>query len=287
VIERLADPSGQVIGLAIDHRDSLRTAAARRGMPTDPVTLAGFKADVVAALGADASVVLVDEELGGAAIARLPKDTALVMPLEEQGYETVGDGRVTTLLAEFPPARARERGAVACKLLLPYHPDRTEAARLQESVARQAIEACRGAGLGLVLEPIVYEATGAAFALSVIETARRLALLGPDVLKLQFPAGSPDDGAACRAVTDVSGDVPWVLLGGGAGAGTFVAQLETAMRAGARGFIAGRTVWDPALVADPRERERALREISGPLLREAARVARTAALGTSQARRDV
>jgi tagatose 1,6-diphosphate aldolase len=287
MIERLADPSGQVIGLAIDHRDSLRTAAARRGMPTDPVTLAGFKADVVAALGADASVVLVDEELGGAAIARLPKDTALVMPLEEQGYETVGDGRVTTLLAEFPPARARERGAVACKLLLPYHPDRTEAARLQESVARQAIEACRGARLGLVLEPIVYEATGAAFALAVIETARRLALLGPDVLKMQFPAGSPDDGAACRAVTDVSGDVPWVLLGGGADAGTFLAQLETAMRAGALGFIAGRTVWDPALVADPRERERALREISGPLLREAAHVARTAALGTSQARRDV
>jgi len=287
VIERLADPSGQVIGLAIDHRDSLRTAAARRGMPTDPVTLAGFKADVIGALAAGASVVLIDEELGGTAIARLPKATALVMPLEEQGYETVGDGRVTTLLAEFPPARARERGAVACKLLLPYHPDRIEAAQLQEAVARQAIEACRSAGVGLVLEPIVYEATGAAFALSIIETARRLALLGPDVLKMQFPVGSPDDGAACRAVTDVSRNVPWVLLGGGADAGTFLAQLETAMRAGARGFIAGRTVWDPALVADQRERERALEEISGPLLREAARVARTAALGTSQARPDV
>src|SRR5688500_18254397 len=209
------------------------------------------------------------------------------MPLEEQGYETVGDGRVTTLLAEFPPARARERGAVACKLLLPYHPDRTEAARLQESVARQAVEACKSAGVGLILEPIVYEATGPAFALSVIETARRLALLGPDVLKMQFPAGSPDDGAACRAVTHVSGEVPWVLLGGGADAGTFVAQLGTAVLAGEGGVVAGRPELAAVEVGGPRERQRALQESSGPFLREAARVARTATLATSQARPDL
>lgn len=275
MIRRIADPAGVVIGLALDHRDSLRAAAARRGLPTDAATLSALKAEVTQALCAEATVVLLDEELGGPAIRALPEGARLVMPLEEQGYETVGDGRVTTLLRDFPPSRARERGAVACKLLLPYHPERAEAARLQEAVARRAIEACRAAGVGLVLEPIVHDADGAAFALCVIETARRLARLGPDVLKLQFPRGSPDEGAACRAMTDACADVPWVLLGGGAEARTFLAQLDIAMSAGARGFIAGRTVWDAALVADGAARGRALAEVCLPLLREAAGVARS------------
>lgn len=195
------------------------------------------------------------------------------MPLEEQGYESVGDGRVTTLLSDFSPGHARALGAVGCKLLLPYHPDHAEAARLQEAVARHAIDACHASGIGLVLEPIVYDAKDASFALCVIETARRLAKLGPDVLKLQFPAGSPDEGAACRAMTDACGDVPWVLLGGGADARTFLRQLGTAMAAGARGLIAGRTLWDAALVPDRRARDRALGEVCLPLLREAAAVA--------------
>ena len=273
MIDRIADTRGLVVGLAIDHRDSLRAAAARRGLATDPTTLRALKTDVIVALAGHASVVLLDDELGRDAIGRLPRETALVMPLEEQGYESIGDGRVTTLLPGFSPARARERGAVACKLLLPYHPDHAEAARRQEDVTRSAREACTAAGIGLVLEPIVYGAEGVAFALGVIEAARRLAKLGPDVLKLQFPAGSPDEGAACRAMTDACADVPWVLLGGGADARTFLQQLGTAVAAGARGFIAGRTLWDAALVPDARERERALADVCLPLLREAAGVA--------------
>ena len=276
MIDRIADDRGIVVGLALDHRDSLRAAAARRGLPTDSATLSALKAEVTHALAGDATVVLLDDELGGDAIESLPERTALVMPLEEQGYETVADGRVTTLLPDFPPARARERGAVGCKLLLPYHPEHAEAARMQEAVARRAIGSCRAAGVGLVLEPIVTEGGGAAFALCVIETARRLARLSPGVLKLQFPAGSPDEGAACRAITDACADVPWVLLGGGADAGTFLAQLEIAMAAGARGFMAGRTIWDAALVADGAARRRALAEVCGPLLRDAAGVAATA-----------
>lgn len=276
MIGRIAGADGVVVGLALDHRDSLRAAAARRGIPTDAPTLSALKAEMAQALAGDATVVLLDDELGGTAIASLPKGARLVMPLEEQGYETVGDGRVTTLLPDFPPARARERGAVGCKLLLPYHPERADAACLQEAVARRALDDCHAAGVGLVLEPIVYEGEGAAFALCVIETARRLARLGPDVLKLQFPQGSPDEGAACRAITDACDDIPWVLLGGGADARTFLRQLKIAMAAGARGFIAGRTVWDAALVADGPARRRALDEVCGPLLREAAGIVRSA-----------
>ena len=282
MIDRIADERGIVVGLALDHRDSLRAAAARRGLPTDSATLSALKAEMAHALAGDATVVLLDDELGRDAIASLPGHTALVMPLEEQGYETVGDGRVTTLLPDFPPARARERGAIGCKLLLPYHPEHAEAARMQEAVALRALGSCRAAGVGLVLEPIVHGAEGASFALCVIESARRLAKLGPDVLKLQFPSGSPDEGAACRAMTDACGEVPWVLLGGGADARTFLQQLATAMAAGARGFIAGRTVWDAALVAGAPERAHALAEVCLPLLQEAARITGTASRRTAE-----
>lgn len=269
MIERISDAGGLVSGMALDHRDSLRSAAARAAMATDAGSLSAFKSAAVGALAPAASVVLLDHELGADAIARLGTSTALLMPLEAQGYETVADGRVTTLLADFSPADARRLGAVGCKLLLPYLPERA-AARAQEAVARDAIEACATQGLLLVLEPIVYEGSGPAFAEAVIGTARRLARLGPGVLKLQFPAGSADDSAACARLNDACGATPWVLLGGGAGADAFLEQLAIAVRAGARGFIAGRTMWEPALTADPIARERALREICLPLLRRAA-----------------
>lgn len=258
MIEQLLDPRGVVVGLALDHRDSLRAAAARKGLATDRASLAAFKADATAALRGIASVVLLDEELGAGALAWLTAEPALVMPLEEQGYESIGDGRVTTLLAGFSPQRAARLGAVGCKLLLPYHPQRVESARLQERVALEAREGCEAAGIGLVLEPIVYGLEGAAFAAAVIESARRLAALGPHVLKMQFPSGSGDDDAACRALNEACGNVPWVLLGGGADAATFHRQVAVACRNGARGFIAGRTVWDAALVGDAEERAAAL-----------------------------
>lgn len=135
---RIANDRGVVVGLALDHRDSLRVAAAQRGMPTDRATLSAFKAEVTAALAGVASVVLLDEELGSGAIAKLRKGTALVMPLEEQGYESVGDGRVTTLLDDFSPARAASLGAAGCKLLLPYRPDLADAARTRARRADRA-----------------------------------------------------------------------------------------------------------------------------------------------------
>ena len=58
---------------------------------------------------------------------------------------------------------------------------------------RTAVAGCREAGLALIVEPIVYRrdgeeaAGGGRFAELVVEGARRLAPLEPDVLKLQYP----------------------------------------------------------------------------------------------------
>src|SRR3979490_137416 len=86
------------------------------------------------------------------------------------------------------------------------------------------------------------------------ERARRLARLGPDVLKLQYPGSA----RLCEALTRACGAIPWVLLGGGTDEDNFLNQLREAMHGGARGYSVGRTAWDAALAPDEGDQSRAV-----------------------------
>ena len=66
--------------------------------------------------------------------------------------------------------------------------------------------------------------------------------------------------------TEACADTPWVLLGAGVGQATFVDQVRLAGTAGAAGFLAGRGIWGPALVADPDEAERLATAVCRPAL---------------------
>ncbi len=261
MIERISSTRGVVCGLALDHRDSLRVAARRHGYPDDAVSLRALKVELVRGLAPFTTVVLLDVELGLDAFTERG-GTPLVVPLEAQGYESLGEGRITTLLGDVDPARAAALGAVGCKLLLPYRPDLVDTARRQEEMVARVVADCRAAGVLSIIEPIVYGEVpelGAA----VAETARRLARLGPDVLKLQYPGSA----RLCELLTRACGAVPWVLLGGGTDEDSFLAQLRDAMRGGAHGFIVGRTAWDAALVEDDGELHRAVSERAAFLAR--------------------
>ena len=184
------------------------------------------------------------------------------MPLEAQGYESLGEGRITTLLGDVDPARAAALGATGCKLLLPYRPDLADAAGKQEEMVARVVSECRAAGVLSIIEPIVYGEVSELGA-AVAETARRLARLGPDVLKLQYPGSA----RLCEVLTRACGAVPWVLLGGGTDDDTFLAQLRDAMRGGARGYIVGRTAWDAALALGDGEQRRGVSERAAFLAR--------------------
>jgi sulfofructosephosphate aldolase len=261
VIASITSPRGAVCGLAIDHRDSLRVAARRHGYPEDAASLRALKVELVRGLARLATVVLLDVELGLDAFTELD-GTPLVVPLEAQGYESLGEGRITTLLGDVDPARAAALGAVGCKLLLPYRPDLGETARRQEEMVARVVAECRAAGVLSIIEPIVYGEVPE-LGTAVAETARRLARLGPDVLKLQYPGSA----RLCEVLTRACGAVPWVLLGGGTDEATFLGQLRDAMLGGARGYIVGRTAWDAALVLDDGEQRRAVSERAAFLAR--------------------
>jgi tagatose 1,6-diphosphate aldolase len=265
-----------IVGAAIDHRDALHAALARKGLPEmSAEEISRFKVRIARALAPAATVVLLDVEYGAAqaiAAGALPGSVALAVPLEAQGYGEIATVHHTTFLADWSPARAARLGASACKLLLAYRVDVPEQVVAQDEVVSQALRGCRAAGVALIVEPIVYDAGPRDnFAELVVAGARRLAALGPDLLKLQHP-GSAD---ACAALDEACGrSVPWVLLGGGADAETLEQQIAEACAAGASGFIVGRTLWDAALVEDEQESERALLETSRPLLDRLAVVAR-------------
>jgi tagatose 1,6-diphosphate aldolase len=227
--------------------------------------------------------MLLDAEFSAAqAIAdgALPGTTALAVPLEAQGYGDVASVPRTTFLPDWSPAQARRLGAAGCKLLLPYRVDVPEQADSQDERVREAVAGCREQGLALILEPIVYalageeRAGGERFGELVVEGARRLATLEPDVLKVQHP-GSYED---CVRLDEACGpSVPWVLLGGGADEERLAVQIDEACRAGASGFVVGRTLFDAALVPDPEASERALEQIGRPMLERLGAIARRSA----------
>jgi sulfofructosephosphate aldolase len=245
--------------LAIDHRDALRNAFARAGAAdVSAEEMIAFKLRVLDALAPHVSGVLLDEDTLRVAGARTD-GLSVLLPLEEQGHETVDGGRVNAL-APGAAERAADLGADGCKLLLHYRADRPASAARQRALVEEAATACERARLPLVLEPLVYdEAPGERYAELVLAAARELRDCGPAELKLQFPG----DAASCAALTEIAGPLPWALLGGSEVDGeTFAAQLEVACAEGAAGFIAGRCVWGGALTSDE-----ALHVEAAPLLR--------------------
>lgn len=281
-LDALADPTGVIVGAAVDHRDSMQEVLRRRGIEDwDAARLSAFKQLVARILAPSASLVLLDVEYAAAqalAAGALPGDTALAIPLEAQGYEQLGGGPATTLLDGWDAARSAWLGADGCKLLLPFRVDRPQHAARQERVAAAAAKQLHAAGIALILEPIVFPDEAeplddARFGDLVVEGAARLRATGADVLKVQYPRTS--DG--CRAITEACGRTPWILLGGGAIRDELEAQVADACRGGASGFAVGRTLWNDAIVPDAGEAERILREQSLPLLRRLAYVARAEA----------
>ncbi len=264
--------------VAVDHRDSLGVAFEARGVAApEGAAIGALKAEIMAALAPAATGVLIDAEHGAAVLADGAGGApAVAMPLEAQGYADAESGRVTSFLPGWGPGAALAAGADACKLLLPFRADHPASAEAQMEVVTAAVAGCHEAGLPLVLEPIVYrlsdedEAAHAdAFPGLVIAGVERLVPLGADIMKVQFPRAG-DAGAEeewCRRLDAACGATPWVLLGGGAAYETFAAQVEAACRAGASGYIVGRTAWEGAVTSDPEERRRWLAEVGAPRLR--------------------
>jgi tagatose 1,6-diphosphate aldolase len=241
--------------LAFDQRGNYRDLLPADATHEDAVEI---KCEVVAALSPHTSAVLLDPIYGMKAALLSVKDCGLLMCIEKTGYSGDATYRRTEFMAGWTVQKIRRVGASAAKLLVYYHPQSGRLAEEIEGLVRQVAEDCHRNDLPLFLEPLAYSLDGAISVHSadfartrpavVGETARRLSRLGPDVLKLEFPADVAFDDDqnswrdACEAVSTACA-VPWVLLSAGVDFDTFERQVRIACQAGASGFLGGRAIW--------------------------------------------
>ena len=257
-LDACSSERGTFTVLALDHRQNLR----KELRPDDPSSvteaeMVAFKRAVVRELRGAGTGVLLDPEIGvGPAIAdgSLAGGTGLIVALEATGYQGPPVARVSRVLPGWGVAQVKRLGASAAKLLVYYHPDAPNAAD-QERLVAEVAAACREADLALFLEPLSFGLDGGKLQGEdrrrvVVETAGRLAPLGADILKAEFPydfaVTDETRWADACAELDAATPVPWVLLSGGVDDATFERQVAVACRAGASGVLVGRSVWAEA-----------------------------------------
>lgn len=283
---------GVFANLALDHRDSLRRAL----QPDDPENvpfsvMVDFKRELVSAISPESSAVLLDPEIGVAPSIyanALPGKVGLLVALEATGYEGKKSARRSEILLGWDVAKIKRIGASGVKLLVYYHPD-ASTAEAQEILVAEVAEACARFDLPLFLEPLSYEIDPEGQRVSteskeaiVLETARRLSVLGVDVLKAEFPVdvtAEEDETVwfeACSSLTEAS-CAPWVLLSAAVDFEIFVRQVQVACRAGASGVLVGRAVWKEAAGMDGEERRNFLQSVAADRMRCLAEICNNAA----------
>jgi tagatose-1,6-bisphosphate aldolase len=287
-----SSPEGIFKVLALDHRDSMRVEISPDNPASVPaVTLTRVKMDLLKHLGGEATAVMLEPEysIAEAIMTRsLPGAVGFLAAVEAQGYLGNPAARRTSLLNGWSVEKAKRVGANAIKLLVLYRPDAGAVTEEQDKLISQVVADCSRYDIPLFLEPLPYRLDGqrrldspefAAIRRRIItETVRRLAPLGPDVLKVPFPIDTTQDetrtawAEACAELDEAS-HIPWVLLSGGDPYELFCEQVRIACEAGASGFLAGRALWRDCVAATDEQRARLIELTVLPRFRELARVA--------------
>jgi tagatose 1,6-diphosphate aldolase len=226
-----------------------------------------FKEQVIRTLAPETSGVLLDPIYGAAqaVCGNYLSGAALLVELEKADYALRPMPLETEILSGWSVAKIKHMGADGVKLFFYYNPDAKAFTALQDALLRRVVGECAAHDIPLYAEPIISGIGESSdifterFSERVIASARRIAALGADVLKMEFPLlhySKPQGQDTCEALTNAL-DVPWVLLSAGVPFETFWEQVETACSAGASGYIAGRAVWgEAAQISNSDERQR-------------------------------
>ena len=279
-LDQLADDAGVFTMVAADQRESLRRML---GGTVPDECLTEVKMDIVAAVGAHASAILLDPQFAAAqaiTTGTLPGSAGLIVSSEDDGYRSVAEGTPARWLHGWSPELALRLGATAVKLLVQHTERSPKLTHLDAQFVAQAAVKCRELALPLVLEVLVPGADALEHAerTAVIVAAARALSPYCDIYKAQFPGPTTDpEGkealAACRAM-DEACTAPWVILSSGLTYDRFVLAVETACRGGASGFLAGRAIWGDAVSFSGSRRRAALRSEGVSRLERLAQITR-------------
>jgi tagatose 1,6-diphosphate aldolase len=263
-------------GVAVDAGSGLAAALrAARGAEAELDDLLRFKRSVVRRLGAGATTVLVDAELGPGLLGDFPPCCEPMMAFEADVYRIRDEDRVTVPPDNLTVADYPRLGVRQLKFFMWYAPDDPPALNARKrALVGEVGAACRAHHLSFLMEPLVYrrgvEPGSAAFAALKPDLVRCATeafadpSLGIDVLKVEVPVdldhvegfGVPSRSraealeafrAAARPAAEAG--IPLVYLSAGVPFDRFEASLRLAAEAGvaARGFVCGRALWSDAI----------------------------------------
>jgi len=217
-------------------------------------------------------------------IKYIPKDTGLILSIEDTGYEPAGETgreRKSKFMSEWGVDKAKRAGADAVKLIIYYRKEvSSKIKEHQKKMAKKVGEECEKYDILYILEIMSYplfedeikDNTNYARNLPEIVTDYTEEFSKPeyrvDILKIDFPADlkycaefakGEFDGRKrkalytiqdvkdlCRKISDIS-SVPWVILSGGSGIKEFLIKVKIATENGASGFLGGRPLWQGAI----------------------------------------
>ncbi len=231
--------------LALDHRGSMeKMLPASIPQKERNKAIIDLKQTLIETLAPIYSGVLLDPEFGLLAYKKSAvsavKKRPFLLCIEKTGYTDTNHERLTEL--QYSVNELKQLGAKGVKLLLFFHPDAITAGQ-QVTLTKRVFEDCRKNGLPFFLEILNYPLNGSGYDPSVLVPQSVKIFLDSgitaDVFKLEFPGTA----SSCEQVTKLLGQTPWILLTKGASYDAFVEGLRIAIENGARGFLAGRSIW--------------------------------------------
>jgi len=253
--------------VAFDQRGSFRRMMPDSASYDDLVQV---KVEIISALSRNASAILTDPIYGLSPAMYMNGKSGLLLALEKTGYSGDSTYRNIEFFDDWTPEKLQKLGSNAAKILVYYNPQNKDLSDELDETIGGVIETCHNLDMPVFVEPLSYSIDenipkdSLEFAEQkveiVVETARRLALIGTDVLKMEFPMdykfndNTDDWQAACQQISDAV-NIPWVLLSAGVDFETFEKQLITACDGGASGFLAGRTIWKECIAMSTEDRK--------------------------------
>jgi tagatose-1,6-bisphosphate aldolase len=276
-LQRVVSDDGFFHVLAIDHLSDFAELLAPDPNAVSFADVVRAKDVVIRTATDSVSAVLVDARYGGHLIraGTISRSTGLMMSLEDEDYAIPSGPRRTRLREGWTIQQAKLAGVDVAKLLWFFRPE-ADSADDQIELLDSLVAASWELSLPLLVEPIWYPLPGedpstdqwkANRIRGIIESSVIADQRGVDVLKVEFP-GYVDSPSARAASADAANELserttaPWVVLSAGVDYDDFATQIGIASKAGAAGYVAGRSIWrDPLLTHDPAKRDAAIAEI--------------------------
>ncbi|HYQ64692.1 hypothetical protein [Actinophytocola sp.] len=276
-LDAIAGEDGVFSIIAMDQRNTLRRMFTAAGREATPEAMRAAKVDVARALTPTASGILLDPTIGVPSVldaGALATDCGLLIAAEPESRGNFNGEPRASRTAEQGAEWVRGLGGHAVKFLVQLRPGRPHLSGQPDlaeevlDVVRAVVADCRAAGVPSVVENLVYQLPGEEPLTPqqredlVVEAARKLDEIGPDLLKLEYP-GSPK---GCRRIAaTVHG--PWAVLSAGVAFEEFQNVLRISCdEGGASGFIAGRSVWKEAIGLEGKDRQEFLDTVARPRL---------------------